>query len=91
MANLQPTLSVLLAYEAAGGADRDRLTAVFRGGTDPVTAHRDILAVLTRTGALTEAARMASSRAEQARAELTGLPDSTKLAELATSAADRRH
>ncbi|PWJ04030.1 polyprenyl synthetase family protein [Streptomyces sp. NWU49] len=90
VANLQPTLPVLLAYEAADEADRNRLTTVFRGGTDPVTAHRDILAVLTRTNALTKAARMASSCTERARAELTGLPDSTRLAELATSAADRR-
>ncbi|MGW2461980.1 polyprenyl synthetase family protein [Streptomyces sp. NPDC001761] len=90
VANLQPTLPVLLAYEAADEADRNRLTTVFRGGTDPVTAHRDILAVLTRTGALTEAARMASSRAERARAELAGLPAAGRLAELATSAADRR-
>lgn len=90
VANLQPTLPVLLAFEAADEADRDRLATVFRGGTDPVAAHRDILAVLTRTGALTKAARMASSHAEQARAELTGLPNSTQLAELATSAADRR-
>ncbi|UXY17767.1 polyprenyl synthetase family protein [Streptomyces cynarae] len=90
VANLQPTLPVLLAYDAADEADRNLLTTVFRGGTDPVTAHRDILAVLTRTDALNKAARMASSCAEQARAELTGLPDSTRLAELATSAADRQ-
>ena len=45
---------------------------------------------VTRTGALDKAARMASSCAEQARAELTGLPNSTRLAELATSAADRQ-
>ncbi|EFE66203.1 polyprenyl synthetase [Streptomyces viridosporus ATCC 14672] len=90
VANLQPTLPVLLAYEVADTADRDRLTTAFRSETDPVTAHRDILAVLTRTGALTKAAQMASSCAEQARAALTGLPDSTRLAELATSAADRR-
>ncbi|MET9778836.1 polyprenyl synthetase family protein [Streptomyces sp. NPDC006367] len=91
VANLQPTLPVLLAYEVADTADRDRLTTAFRSDTDPVTAHRDILAVLTRTGALTKAAQMASSCAEQARAALTGLPDSTRLAELATSAADRQH
>ncbi|MFF8638874.1 polyprenyl synthetase family protein [Streptomyces pilosus] len=91
VANLQPTLPVLLAYEVADKTDRDRLTAVFRGDTDPVTAHRDVLAVLTRTGALHEAAQMASSCAEQARAALTGLPDSAQLAELAASAADRRH
>ncbi|MBO8191627.1 polyprenyl synthetase family protein [Streptomyces oryzae] len=90
VANLQPTLPVLLAHEAADEADRNRLSALFRGGTDPVTAHRDILAVLTRTGALAKAARMASSCAEQARAELTGLPDSPQLAELATAAADRQ-
>ncbi|MEW2287450.1 polyprenyl synthetase family protein [Streptomyces sp. NPDC047841] len=90
VANLQPTLPVLLAYEAADEAGRHRLTTVFRGGTDPVTAHRDLLAVLTRTGALTEAARMATDRAERARAELTGLPAAGQLAELATSAADRR-
>lgn len=90
VANLQPTLPVLLAYEAAGEADRNRLTTVFRGGTDPVTAHRDLLAVLTRTGALSKATQMASSYAEQARAELTGLPGSTRLAELATSATDRQ-
>ncbi|MGV9937800.1 polyprenyl synthetase family protein [Streptomyces olivaceoviridis] len=90
VANLQPTLPVLLAYEAADEADRNRLTTVFRGGTDPVTAHRDILAVLRRTGALAKAARMASSRAEQARAELAGLPGGDQLAALATSAADRR-
>ncbi|MFC7895512.1 polyprenyl synthetase family protein [Streptomyces sp. NPDC057381] len=91
VANLQPTLPILLAYEAADEADRNRLTTVFHGGTNPVTAHRDTLAVLTRTGALTKAAQMASSRAEQARAALTGLPDSTQLAELAASAADRQH
>jgi geranylgeranyl diphosphate synthase type I len=90
IANLQPTLPVLLAYEAADETDRNRLTTVFNDGTDPVTAHRDVLAVLTRTGALGRTARMASSCAEQARAELTGLPDSTRLAQLATSAADRR-
>ncbi|WP_225102286.1 polyprenyl synthetase family protein [Streptomyces sp. CoH27] len=90
VANLQPTLPVLLAYEAADEGDRNRLTAVFGGGTDPVTAHRNVLAVLTRTGALREAARMASASAEQARAELTGLPGSTQLAELATSSADRQ-
>ncbi|WP_217144442.1 polyprenyl synthetase family protein [Streptomyces sp. AC627_RSS907] len=90
VANLQPTLPVLLAYEAADEADRNRMTTVFNGGTDPVTAHRDVLAVLTRTGALDKAAHMASSCAEQAHAELTGLPDSTRLAELATSAADRQ-
>jgi geranylgeranyl diphosphate synthase type I len=33
---------------------------------------------------------MSSSCAEQARAELTGLPESTRLAELATTAADRQ-
>ncbi|UNZ21257.1 polyprenyl synthetase family protein [Streptomyces sp. 891-h] len=90
VANLQPTLPVLLAYEAADETDRNRLATVFRGGTDPVIAHRDILAVLTHTGALTKAAEMASSCAEQARAELVGLPGSTHLAELATSAADRQ-
>ncbi|MEU0069266.1 polyprenyl synthetase family protein [Streptomyces sp. NPDC006332] len=91
VANLQPTLPVLLAYEAADVADRNRLTTVFRGCTDPVTAHRDILAVLTRTGALTKATRMASSCSEHARSELAGLPHSTQLAELATAAADRQH
>ncbi|MFC8876753.1 polyprenyl synthetase family protein [Streptomyces ardesiacus] len=91
VANLQPTLPVLLAYEAADETDRNRLAAVFRGGTDPVAAHRDVLTVLTRTGALTKAARMASSCAGQAHTELAGLPDSTRLAELATSAADRQH
>ncbi|WP_308408980.1 polyprenyl synthetase family protein [Streptomyces sp. AC558_RSS880] len=91
VANLQPALPVLFACEAADEADRNRLPTVFRGGTDPVTAHRDILAVLTRTGALTKAARMAFSRAEQARAELAGLPHSTQLAELATASADRQH
>jgi geranylgeranyl diphosphate synthase type I len=90
VANLQPTLPALLAYETADEADRNRLTTVFRGGTDPVAAHRDTFAVLTRTGALTKAARMAASCAERARAELTGLPDSTQLARLVTSAADRR-
>ncbi|MFI2436670.1 polyprenyl synthetase family protein [Streptomyces sp. NPDC018693] len=90
VANLQPTLPVLLAYEAADEADRNRLTALFRCGTDPLAAHRDILAVLKRTGALTKATRMASACAEQARAELTGLPDSTQLAELATAAVDRQ-
>jgi geranylgeranyl diphosphate synthase type I len=90
VANRQPTLPVLLAHEAADEADRNRLTTVFSDGTDPVTAHRDVLEVLTRTGALGRAARMASSCAEQARAELTGLPDSARLARLATSAADRR-
>ncbi|MFI9566124.1 hypothetical protein [Streptomyces rishiriensis] len=75
----------------ADEADRDCLTTVFRGDGDPVAAHRDILVVLTRTGALTKAAQMASSCAEQARAALTGLPDSTRLAELATSAVDRQH
>ncbi|WP_055495765.1 polyprenyl synthetase family protein [Streptomyces sp. TP-A0356] len=90
VANLQPTLPVLLAYEAADEADRNLLATVFRDGTDPVTAHRDVLAVLTRTGALSQAARMASSSAEQARAELTGLPGSTQLAAMATSAADRQ-
>ncbi|WP_190816333.1 polyprenyl synthetase family protein [Saccharopolyspora pogona] len=90
VANLQPTLPVLLAYEAADDADRDRLTTIFRGGIDPVTAHRDILAVMTRTGAVAKAAQMASSSAEQARAALTGLPDATRLAELATTAADRQ-
>ncbi|WP_037684092.1 polyprenyl synthetase family protein [Streptomyces griseus] len=91
VANLQPTLPVLLAYEAADEADRNRLTTVFRGGADPVTAHLDVLDVLTRTGALNNAARMASSCAEQACAELTGLPDTIQLAELATSAAARQH
>ncbi|MFJ7146766.1 polyprenyl synthetase family protein [Streptomyces sp. NPDC100445] len=92
IANLQPTLPVLLAYEAADETDRDRLATVFHGGieTDPVTAHRDLLAMLTRTGALTKAAQMASSCAEQAHAALAGLPDSTRLVELATSAADRQ-
>jgi geranylgeranyl diphosphate synthase type I len=90
VANRQPTLPVLLAHEAADEADRNRLTTVFRGGTDPVIAHREVLEVLTRTGALGRAARMSSSCAEQARAELTGLPESTRLAQLATSAADRR-
>jgi geranylgeranyl diphosphate synthase type I len=90
VANRQPTLPVLLAHEAADEADRNRLTTVFRGGTDPVTAHREVLEVLTRTGALGRAARMSSSCAEQARAELTGLPESTRLAELATTAADRQ-
>jgi geranylgeranyl diphosphate synthase type I len=90
VANLQPTLPVLLAYEAADEAGRDRLAAIFRGGIDPVTAHRDIITVLTGTGALTKAARMASSYAEQARTELTGLPDAPRLAELATSAANRQ-
>ncbi|MGK5695095.1 polyprenyl synthetase family protein [Streptomyces sp. URMC 128] len=89
IANRQPTLPVLLAHEAGDEADRNLLTTVFSGGTNPVTAHRAVLAVLTRTGALGRAARMASSCAEQARAELTGLPNSTRLAQLATSAADR--
>ncbi|WP_234392337.1 polyprenyl synthetase family protein [Streptomyces sp. WM6378] len=56
IANLQPTLPVLLAHEAADEADRNRLATAFRGDTDPVTAHRDALAVLTRTGALTKGA-----------------------------------
>jgi len=90
VANLQPTLPVLLAHEAADEADRNLLTTVFRGDTDPVTAHRDIIAVLTRTGALNKAAQMASSCAEEARAALAGLPDSTQLAELATAAAERQ-
>lgn len=91
VANLQPTLPVLLAYEVADEAGRDRLTTAFRSDTAPVTAHRNILAVLTRTGALTKATQMASSYAARARAALTALPDSTRLAELATSAADRQH
>ncbi|GAA2939638.1 ATP-binding cassette domain-containing protein [Streptomyces enissocaesilis] len=70
--------------------DRDRLATVFRGGTDPVTAHRDLLTVLTRTGALTKAARMASTYAEQACAELTSLTTPHQFTELAASAADRQ-
>ena len=90
VANRQPTLPVLLAYESAEQPDRQRLTAVFRGTIDPITAHHDVLDVVTRTGALIKAAEQARSYAERARAELHGLAQAERLTELAESAAERR-
>ncbi|MFI6014112.1 polyprenyl synthetase family protein [Streptomyces sp. NPDC051243] len=89
VANRQPTLPVLLAYESADDHDRRLLTRVFHGDADPATAHRDLLDVLTRTGAIAEATRQAHDCAAQARAALDGLPSAERLAQLADLAVDR--
>ncbi|MGW7824447.1 polyprenyl synthetase family protein [Streptomyces puniciscabiei] len=89
VANRQPTLPVLVAYESADDQDRRRLTRAFHGDTDPATAHRDLLDVLRRTGAIAEATRQAQDCVTQARAALDGLPSTERLAQLADSAVDR--
>ncbi|MCG0065076.1 MULTISPECIES: polyprenyl synthetase family protein [Streptomyces] len=89
VANRQPTLPVLLAYESAGEPDRRLLTRVFHGDADPATAHRDLLDVLTRTGAIAEATRQAHRCVARAREALDGLPSTERLARLADSAVDR--
>ncbi|MEU9123600.1 polyprenyl synthetase family protein [Streptomyces sp. NPDC048506] len=89
VANRQPTLPVVLAYQAASEADRRRLTTVFRGDVDPVTAHRDVLDIVLRTGAAVETARQAHACVDAARAELDALPHPARLAELALSVVDR--
>ncbi|PNE37012.1 polyprenyl synthetase family protein [Streptomyces noursei] len=89
VANRQPTLPVLLAYESADAHDRRHLTEIFHGNVDLATAHRDLLDVLARTGAIAEAARQARACAAQARAALGGLSATGRLAWLADSAADR--
>lgn len=83
-------LPVLLAHESADEPDRQRLTAVFRGTVDPLAAHRTVLDVVTRTGALIKAVRQAHSYAERARAQLQGLAQAERLTELAESAAERQ-
>ncbi|PNE41106.1 polyprenyl synthetase family protein [Streptomyces noursei] len=89
VANRQPTLPVLLAYEAAGEADRQRLVTIFGDDVDPVTAHRDVLDIVTHTGAVTEAARQARTNIDDAHAELDALPAPGRLAELAASVVAR--
>jgi geranylgeranyl pyrophosphate synthase len=92
IANRQPTLPILLAYAASDQPDRERLVAIFRGYTDPHTAHRQTTEVLARTGAIEEVIRQARASAERADAALAGLPRSAsrdRLAEFAITAVDR--
>ncbi|WP_235092705.1 polyprenyl synthetase family protein [Streptomyces sp. A1-5] len=89
VANRQPTLPVLLAYEAAGEADRQRLVTISADDVDPVTAHRDVLDMVTHTGAVTEAARQARTYIDDAHAELDALPAPGRLAEPASSVVAR--
>ncbi|AKJ15668.1 polyprenyl synthetase [Streptomyces incarnatus] len=91
VANRQPTRPVLLAYESADDHDRRLLTRVFHGDTDPTRAHRDLLDVLTRTGAIAETTGQAQDCVTQARAALDGLPSTERLAQLADSTVDRHH
>jgi geranylgeranyl pyrophosphate synthase len=90
VANRQPTLPVLLAYETASDADRERLTEIFRYDTDPVMAHRDVLDIVTRTGAAAKAAQQAQEYLDSARAALAEVPHPDRLAELAVSTVDLR-
>ncbi|KAB2352226.1 polyprenyl synthetase family protein [Actinomadura rudentiformis] len=94
VANRQPTLPVLLAHAAADPGDRRLLTELFAGGDDSLAAHRELAALLERTGALREAAHLATSYAEQARDALADLPATESrdcLADLAMTAAERDH
>ncbi|MFD8390876.1 polyprenyl synthetase family protein [Streptomyces sp. NPDC059680] len=85
VANRHPTLPVLLAYEAADEAGRHRLTGAFRDDVDPATAHREVLDIITRTGAVVLAAQRAHEYLDTARAALTAIPHPGRLAELAAS------
>jgi geranylgeranyl pyrophosphate synthase len=89
VANRQPSLPVPLAYGSACAHGRRRLTAIFHGTADPTAAHRDLLEVLTRTGAIAEAAHQARTCAAKASAALDGLAGTDRLARLAASAAER--
>lgn len=88
VANRQPTLPVLLAHEAANDVDRRRLTEIFRYDVDPVAAHRDVLDIMTRTGAVTRTVRRAQEYVDDARAALAAVPHPDRLADLAVSAVD---
>ncbi|MEV5878015.1 polyprenyl synthetase family protein [Streptomyces sp. NPDC052101] len=91
VANRQPSLPVLLAYELADAADRKRLDTIFRDESiDPASAHQAVCDVVTRTGAAAEAARRARSYADDARATLHGLPYTERLAELAETVVNRQ-
>jgi geranylgeranyl pyrophosphate synthase len=92
IANRQPTLPILLAFDAADAADRKRLEAIFRGYTDPHTAHRETTEILARTGAINGVVERARACAERAEAALAALPPSAsreRLADLAATAVDR--
>jgi geranylgeranyl diphosphate synthase type I len=92
IANRQPNLPIVLAYAAADDADRERLDAIFRGHTDPHTAHRQTTEILARTGAVDEVIQRARAGAERACAALAALPRSAsrdRLTALAAQAVDR--
>lgn len=94
VANAQPTLPILLGHARAGTADSRRLTQLLTATADSVAAHRELTALLTRTGALTQAAHLARTHAQHARDALTGLPPSAnrdRLAELTATIVDRDH
>lgn len=92
VANRQPTVPVLLARDAADGADRDTLHDLFVEQTDAATAHRRLSEVLIRSGALDQATEMARTHAANARGALAQLPASAardRLEELTTTVVDR--
>ncbi|RAS60658.1 geranylgeranyl diphosphate synthase type I [Lentzea atacamensis] len=92
IANRQPNLPVLLAYDAAGPADRQQLEAIFRGYTDVHTAHAQTREILVRTGAIDDVIERARTSAERAQAALAELPPSAsrdRLTALAATAVDR--
>jgi len=94
IANRQPNLPVLLAYDAADDTDRRRLEAIFRGYTDVHTAHHQTREILIRTNAIDDVIARARASAERATAALAGLPPSAnrdRLANLAATAVDRDH
>lgn len=93
VANRQPTLPVVIAHRDGTESDREVLRDAFRTAeSDPITAHRRLSDVLTRTGAVEHATRLARSHAEQARTHLSRLPASPsrdRLAALADHAVER--
>ena len=94
VANRRPTLPVLLGYEAAGAADRQRLALALSGTLPEADAHRLMADVLDDTGALPLAERAAAREVEVAKSHLADLPESggaVALAGLADAAIGRRN
>lgn len=80
--NARMTLPVILAHDASGLRDQQRLRDAMGGGMDPSHAHEVVLGLLEQTEAIPAASRIARSYAQAANQALDALPDCPSRARL---------
>jgi geranylgeranyl diphosphate synthase type I len=90
--NRRLTLPVILAYQSASPADRERIENIMSGESAVEDAYAVMGEIIERTGAVDASRQMAWQSAEQARLDLSVLPPTPsrdRLARLASLAIDR--